>query len=438
MLEFRLPDIGEGLHEAEIVEWLVAEGDQVTRNQPVVEILTDKSQAEMPAPSAGVVMKLGGSVGDIVQVGELLIVIDDGTKGHTAEGNTAEGNTAELAPRAEEPATASAFTAALEAPEVLTPPPADEAPGLRPKASPSTRRMAAEAGIDLHEVRGSGPGGRILAADVEVAAAARAHQTWKTQAAASASAGVPGANLAVGQPGSLGYMDFGSHSLRGIRRATAKAMDLSWSTIPHVTTMDEVDATELMLARSRVKEGLGEQGASITPLALMMVAVARSLRRFPMMNASLDLESESITVHDRINISVAVASDRGLMVPVISDADQLDVVGMAHEIGRVSAAARAGTVSADDLAGSTVTVSNYGSNGGYFAAPIVRPGEACIVGFGAITKRPIVIDDQVVARSTLPVVLSADHRLIDGDVLAAFQADLATTLTRAIILLVPQ
>jgi len=336
---------------------------------------------------------------------------------------------------ADSEATPGTFAAAIDGP--------DEAPSssvLRPKASPSTRRLAAEAGVDLTRLTGSGPGGRILAADVEAAALAPAADPLLPAAAAAGAVGIAAAtqttSVAQASPPDVSVLQPGHHPLRGIRRATARAMDHSWSTIPHVTTMDEVDASELLLARQRIREALGDGATKVTPLALMVTAVARALRTYPVLNATLDLDAETIDVHNDINIGIAVASARGLMVPIIRNADALSIVGVAAEIARLSASARDGSIGAQDLAGGTCTVTNYGSNGGYFAAPIIRPGESAIVGFGAIAERPIVVDGEVVARPVLPVVVSADHRLIDGDVLSAFQANLSASLTNAVSLLV--
>lgn len=462
-IEFSLPDIGEGLEEAEVVEWHVKPGDRIERDQPFVDILTDKAQTEMPAPGAGTVVSLGAQVGEVVKVGELLIVIED-DQDHDDRGygdREAADNVA--APSHNTTAPAGVVSDPVDppkAPTVDSPAAATATPTRRPKASPSTRKLAASLGIDLGLVTGTGPGDRILAADVQLAAARSTMAPARPAAPPPThrSAQTPGPAVGVspdgttaqpmvgnqpvapdrsvdGGPPTLGQLPYGTQPLRGIRRATAKAMDLSWSTIPHVTAMDELDATELMLTRSRAKQALGEQGAAVTPLALLMVAVARSLRRFPMMNATLDLDGGTIDVHQNINIGVAVASDRGLMVPIVHDADRLDVATMAAEVARLSAEARSGTIAAADLSGGTFTVTNYGSNGGYFAAPIIRPGESGIVGFGSITKRPIVIEDRVEARPVIPVVISADHRLIDGDVLSAFQQDLSAGITNAITLL---
>ena len=324
-----------------------------------------------------------------MQVGELLIVIDDDPDA----GYSAPATPRPAAPRAEE-----------EAVSVRQPVTA----GRRPKASPSTRRLAAELGVDLARLAGTGtgPGGRILADDVHRAATAAApvdsaSQRLPTPPPVAASSG--------GEQPSIGQLAPGQHPLRGLRRATAVAMDRSWSTIPHISASNEIDATALLDARRQLRDLQPPGAANITPLVIALVAVARALRRFPVMNASLDLDAETITVHERVNIGVAVATPHGLIVPVIADADRLGVQAMADEVERLSSAARDRSVSATDIAGGTHTVTNYGSAGTHLAAPIIRPGEAAITGLGSIEQRPIVVEDEsgpaVVARPTLPLVL---------------------------------
>jgi pyruvate dehydrogenase E2 component (dihydrolipoamide acetyltransferase) len=198
-------------------------------------------------------------------------------------------------------------------------------------------------------------------------------------------------------------------------------MARSWSEIPHITGMDEVDATALLEARRRLQELAGAQVSGLTPLALLALAVVRALRRFPLVNATLDLEAETVTVHERVNLGIAVATDAGLVVPVVTDADRRGLAGLAAEIARLATAARSRTVTPAELREGTFTITNYGAIGGRFATPIIRPGESGIMGFGAIRPRPIVVDGAVEARPTLPVVFSADHRLIDGDLATAFQ-----------------
>lgn len=443
-IEFLLPDIGEGLNEAEVVHWLVAEGDTIERNQPFVEILTDKSSVEMPAPAAGVVTRLGAAPGDIVRVGELLIVIDDGNDGPPVQVGGAHGASGQ-----EETAAANASSASSETSSV----PADEASIRRPKASPSTRKLAAQYQLDLTTVTGTGPGGRILADDVERARtrqheatpaaeispmASQAHPAAHQPSAPGPASEPPTQSTAPPSPRSgtgLGQAPFGQQPLRGIRRATARAMDRSWSTIPHVSAMNEIDATELLVSRAQLREAAGPNDPRITPLALFVMATARALRRYPLMNATLDLEAETITVHEDVHISIAVASEAGLLVPVIHHADRLGIRGLAAEITRLSVGARDGSLGAEDLADSTFTVSNYGTQGGYFAAPIIRPGESGIVGFGSIDRRPMVVGDDVKARPVLPVVISGDHRLVDGDLLNAFLGDIMDSLRQPVTLL---
>ena len=212
-------------------------------------------------------------------------------------------------------------------------------------------------------------------------------------------------------------------------------MARAWSEIPHITGMDEVDATALLDARAALKERLGPRGATLTPLALLALAVLRALRRHPLVNASLDVAAGTITVHERINLGIAVATDAGLVVPVVTDADQRGLAGLADEIARLAAAARDRTVTPAELRGGTFTITNYGALGGRFATPIIRPGEVGIMGFGAIRPRPAVVGDAVLARPTLPVVFSADHRLIDGDLATAFQEDVIATVREPLTLL---
>ncbi len=432
-IEFTLPDIGEGLHEAEIVRWMVAEGQEVERNQPFVEIMTDKSNVEMPAPAAGVVARLGPDEGEMIQVGELLIVIEDGSSPSppAAAASPASAETT--------PVTTTTTAATAASPR--------SAAGRRPKASPSTRRLAAELDVDLTTVPGTGPGGRILADDVR----AWAEDDLEPEPAAPAvgapapAAGAPSPDRPTTPPGpaptpagagsGLGWMDHGTHPLRGIRRATARAMAQSWSTIPHITASREIDATALLDARRQLRELQGDDGPPITPLALVAMAVARALRRYPMMNAHLDLEAETITVPDRVGIGIAVATDQGLIVPVVADADRLGVAALATEIHRLSTAARDRTIRPEELGGGTHTITNYGSAGGHLAAPIIRPGESAITGLGGIAERPIVVDGEVVARPTLPVVVSSDHRLIDGDVMSAYHGEVCRLLAAPVGLL---
>ena len=408
--EFRLADIGEGLEEAEIISWLVAVGDQVTRDQPLIEVMTDKSNAELPAPTAGTIVQLGGAVGDLIMVGELIAIIDGNTTDTTA---------------VDEEGTPTA-------PEVTMP---------RIKASPSTRRYAAEQGIDLRRVSGSGPGGRILLSDLEtpyrITGSPAPAESVPAPAVQAVSAASPDAAqeallvqpmistpalptpadpaIPVDPATPLSSMPGGVISLRGVRRAVAKNMAQSWSEVPHIHAFAHIDAAALMDLRSRLKATGRPEYRQLTPLAFFVAAVAKALVVHPQANASLNMTDETITYHSHINVGVAVASPHGLVVPVLQAADRLDFATLSLTLTELVRGAREGVLSREHFRGGTVTITNFGALGGEQAAPLIRPPESMIVGFGSIAERPFVLDGQVVARSTMHTVVGADHRQLDGD-----------------------
>ena len=408
--EFRLADIGEGLEEAEIISWLVAVGDQVTRDQPLIEVMTDKSNAELPAPTAGTIVQLGGAVGDLIMVGELIAIIDGNTTDTTA---------------VDEEGTPTA-------PEVTMP---------RIKASPSTRRYAAEQGIDLRRVSGSGPGGRILLSDLEtpyrITGSPAPAESVPAPAVQAVSAASPDAAqeallvqpmistpalptpadpaIPVDPATPLSSMPGGVISLRGVRRAVAKNMAQSWSEVPHIHAFAHIDAAALMDLRSRLKATGRPEYRQLTPLAFFVAAVAKALVVHPQANATLNMTDETITYHSHINVGVAVASPHGLVVPVLQAADRLDFATLSLTLTELVRGARKGVLSREHFRGGTVTITNFGALGGEQAAPLIRPPESMIVGFGSIAERPFVLDGQVVARSTMHTVVGADHRQLDGD-----------------------
>jgi pyruvate/2-oxoglutarate dehydrogenase complex dihydrolipoamide acyltransferase (E2) component len=432
-VEFVLPDVGEGLEEGEIVSWLVAAGDTVTRDQPMVEVQTDKALVELPSPVAGQIVSLAFAPGDIVKVGQVIVVLEDGQGA------------------ASTPSSPAAATLAAEdsAPSPAAGPSAGRT-STRPKAAPAARKLALDRGVDLATIAGSGPGGRILAADVEAAASPPAtgvpdramgavRNASSVAPRAGSATGVPDPGMSAvrnaGSAGSIGWMAAGRHPLRGIRRVTAEAMARSWAEIPHLTTLDEIDATGLLAARRR----LADAGIDATIGALLVAAVARGLRRYPVFNASLELSATggggSIVVHPDCNIGLAVATADGLVVPVIKQAHRRPLADLAAEVRRLTTAARNRRVEVAELRGGTFTISNWGAIGGRYATPLIRPPEVGIMGFGAIEHRPFVVDGEVKARPTLPWSLSADHRLIDGDVSTAFSEYVTGLLADPIALL---
>ncbi len=415
MTEFRLPDVGEGLESAEIVEWLVAEGDQVDRDQPLVEILTDKSQTQLPSPQGGVISRLGFAVGDMAEVGQVLV-----------EFAGSAASTPGPTPQPPEPRGQQTHPA----------------PGVasrgRVKAAPVVRKRALEQGIDLSTITGTGPGGRITLADLDQTQHSVPQHSVPGAAVASESTALVSAppiqTAPVASSNQLGQLERGTHPLRGIRRVTAESMARSWE-IPHIHGNDEADATELLAARKRMKERDPEGAATLTPLSFFVLAVANGLRRFPLLNGSIDPEAGTITVHQDVNIGIAVASDQGLSVPVIRNADQRSLFNLSAEIARLSEAVRARTITTGELKGGTATISNYGSLGGRFATPIIKAPEVLIVGFGSIKPRPFVVDGELMARPTLPISIAVDHRLIDGDLMTAFQEFVIEQLTDPVSLL---
>lgn len=414
---FLLPDIGEGLEEAEIVEWLVAVGDEVTRDQPLVEILTDKASSELPSPVAGFVMRLGAAEGERIQVGAELIKIDDGSDG-------SPDIDPDAAAESSTPAHLSTFPLSEEAPESMGSP-----AHRRPKASPATRKLALELAVDLATVVGSGPGGRITAEDVR-----------------SSCRGPKGLvspdTTSMPQPGSLpsqeiGQMTPGRHKLRGIRGVVARNMVQAWSEIPHIHSLDEIDASKLVDFRSRI-QAMDRPGAeSVTLLAVAAMATVRALIRYPLVNGHVEgSPGDSVFIPDGVHLGIATATSQGLLVPVVHNAHDADLFTIAEQIAVAVGRARSGNLTAAELSGATFTITNYGALGGRFATPIIPPRQGAILGLGAVAQRPLVVDGEVEARPALPIVVGADHRIVDGDLVEVFRQALVSDLLEPLHLLV--
>lgn len=462
--EFRLADIGEGLEEAEVIAWRVQVGDVVARDQAIVEVMTDKSNADLPAPWSGTIVALGAAVGEMMTVGDLVAVIDDQAIDQAAGNTTAPAASARTFAAVTDSATApTSFFSQTTAPTTATSKmagtsspagePAPAVPVRRSKASPTTRREASRRGIDLALLTGSGPGGRILLSDLDryeqtgdvaaVSPEGRAQfatpappQSIDQGSAATADLVAPPrqADSADSAPVADSTQDWvaqpsrvaasarpaGVEPLRGVRRVIARNMTKSWQEVPHIHAWREIDAEPLMALRQRLRESGRQQYLTLTPLAFFVAAVAQSLREFPIVNSSLDFAAETITTHADVNVGVAVASPNGLVVPVLRNADQLTLAETALQINELVSNARSGDLEPGAFKGGTATISNFGSLGGENATPILRPPESAIVGFGSIAARPLVVDSAVVARQTMNVVVGADHRLLDGDITTAF------------------
>jgi pyruvate dehydrogenase E2 component (dihydrolipoyllysine-residue acetyltransferase) len=363
--EFKLPDIGEGLAEAEVAKWLVKVGDRVVEDQPVLEMMTDKAAVEIPAPGAGVLVEQRVAEGEVVKIGAVLYVLET------------EARIGGMHEQAAERPKADASVAPAPAPA--------EAGVLAP---PAVRKLARELGVDLVHVRGSGPGGRISADDV------------KRHASAAPAASVSAAGERI--------------PLRGVRRRMAETMAESAGSIAHVTGFHELDAGEFQTAYRRLRADAESAGRRFPFDALLVRAAAIALARHPIFNSSLDIEKMELVMHAQANIGVATATPGGLIVPVVADAGARSLDELAAEVDRLAAAAREGRASVADLRGGTFTISNTGAWRGAHGTSLIRPPEVALVAFGRIEEKAVARDGQVVARPMMPMSVTFDHRVIDG------------------------
>ncbi len=421
MHNFVLPDIGEGLVEAEIVSWLVAEGEPVGLDDPLVEVETDKTVVVMPAPVAGIVVRHGAAAGETIKVGSVLAVIDDGS-----EDVSPPPSESPAAPADEPPADDEIPHAEVDPPLVgsfgkgattlgrRTEP--VKASTSRVMALPLVRKLARDQGVDLGAMSGTGPGGQITRADIMAAVEAKADEAMPAVArkAAHTDAG-PDAEVI---------------PMSKLRRTIADRMSQSWAEIPRVTTFDEVDASRLLQARKALSLRHGE---NITLEALVVKAVVPALVEFPEFNATVS--GSDLVVHRRHHIAVAVDTPNGLMIPVVHDAGQLTVIEIAAEIARLAAGATDRTLGADDMSGGTFTVSNIGAVGGGHGTPIVPLGTTAILSVGRARDSAVVRNGAVVVAPMMPLSLSYDHRVIDGALGRKFVARLLENLAEPALFL---
>jgi pyruvate dehydrogenase E2 component (dihydrolipoamide acetyltransferase) len=419
---FRLPDIGEGLAEAEIVEWLVAAGAEVRADQPVVTVETAKAQVELPAPADGVITELAHGPGDIVPVGSALF---------TFEATGSGAGAVEPAP-ASEPALATA--PAVDGRAVPASPARAGAGRRRVLAAPSTRRLAVEHGIELAELTGSGPNGRIVLDDVRAAMAGGARSVDGAAPRSPEPVTAQAAVTPATTPAEPVAGETQVRPLRGLRRQVARAMTAAWS-VPHITEFREVDATELERAHRTLRADAEEQGLRLTLLPLLVRAVTTALRRHPDFNATLDMEREEVTLHRRLDVGIAAATPDGLIVPVLRDAGRRSVPGLAREIARLGAGARERSLPLQDTTGGTFTISNFGSYGTWLGTPLINAPQVAIAGFGRVHDAVVPVDGVPAVRRVLPLAVAADHRLIDGEHLGAFVNTLERLIRTPLLLL---
>lgn len=384
-MQFRLPDVGEGIHEAEVVRWRVQEGEEVRENQVLVEVETDKAVVEIPSPTAGVVASIPHDPGDRVEVGETLVVLEtgedvpeDGPDSDTVVGQLADGRARE------------------------THPPRETRDGPVP-AAPATRRLARELEVDLHEVEGTGPDGRVTSADVRRAAGAPGEQTPPDGAADEADR-VPA---------------------RGVRRSVAEVMAESQRSVPQATHMDVADVTALAAS---LEEGNRQRETPISWTALMVRAAARILPDHPRLNARYDEENEVLVLRRALHVGVSVDTEDGLIVPVVRDAGEKDLDELVASIRTLVERTRSRSLDLEEVRDATFTVTNIGSIGGRWGVARVPRTQSAVLVVGRMTREPAVVGGEVVPRDRLPLSVSFDHRILDGADVARFTRDLVAVL----------
>lgn len=418
--EFKLPDLGEGVHEGQIVRLCAKEGDEIKEDQPLMEVETDKAAVEIPCPFTGVIEKWHVEEKQTVNVGDVMVTFGGGDAKKDSSAAT-KGERAK--PRAAEAGSNSGGGSATMTKSTA---------GRRTAASPAVRKLAREKNIDLETIEGSGPGGRITRADVEAAAqggggaataSAAPAQTRQASRAMPRAASVPAAppmtpsgELPDGKDETDQYGEIRRVEITQARKTIAKVMAQSWETIPHVTDSDDADVTELDRLRKQYNEQeLAEDQPKLTLLAFLVRAVAKALRLYPTFNASFDTEKQEIIYRKYINIAVGVHTERGLIAPVIRDTDQLAVPQIAQKLAEISEKARTATFAVNDTRGGTYTISNPGAVGGSrYSTPIITPPQVAVIATGRSRWMPWVVDGEIVPRFIMPLSHSFDHRIIDG------------------------
>ncbi|SNQ59823.1 dihydrolipoamide acetyltransferase family protein [Candidatus Methanoperedens nitratireducens] len=404
MVDVKFPDVGEGITEGTLVKWLVKEGDEIKADQAVAEIETDKAIVEIPSPKAGKVSNLYGKEGDIIKVGSTL---------------------ASLAMPGEE----------VKPSEEIKPPKPPER-GKKPEkpkempervlATPSTRRLARELGVDISKVEGTGPGGRVTDEGI------RKFSQVKPEAMPEAKPPEAAPPEAVPEIKALEERI----AIKSIRKTIGERMVQSMFTAPHVTSMDEADVTELVKLREKEKKAAEQKGTKLTYLAFVVKAVTVALKQHPYLNASIDSQKNEIVLKHYYNIGIAVDTPDGLMVPVIKNADRKSIMELAQETEKLAEEARSRKIKLADLKGNTFTITNIGSIGGIFSTPIINPPDVAILGVHRIRDMPVVIDGEVKVRKILPLVISFDHRALDGAQAARFMNTLIEHLKDPDLLLI--
>ncbi len=447
MYEFKLPDLGEGIHEGEILKWYVKEGDVVKEDEPLVDIETDKAAVTITSPKSGKIVSLAGEVGATVNVGNVVTVIDDGSTTNKKESKK------ETKP--EEPKKTSK-PQVQTAQAVKIPDQSGEITGRPVPAAPATRRLARELGVDINQVNPTGPGGRVTNDDVRKFAGDPHEAAENVIPMKKKSDGkgvqedenVARAKFAAHAESVIPFLDiepmpdfkeFGpieTEKLRSIRRKVARKMVTSMILIPHVAHMDEADVTDLEAFRQREKKRRqGKPGGHLTMLSFVVKAVTAGLKAAPSFNASLDFFKEEIVYKKYYNIGIAVDTGKGLIVPVIKNTDTKSIMDISKDIEDLAGKAKENKLNVTDLRGGTFTITNVGPLGGTALIPTINYPEVAILGMGKIQEKPVVREGQIVIRKILPLTLAFDHRITDGADAARFVSEMARQLSDPNLLL---
>jgi pyruvate dehydrogenase E2 component (dihydrolipoyllysine-residue acetyltransferase) len=406
MQEFKLPDLGEGMHEAEVVQWLIKPGDTIKLDQTMVKVETDKAIVEIPSPVAGRVAEIRVQDGEVARVGDVLVVFETPANGDGSKPSTSAG-----AAGAPASVPASTSSAAPQTPVAKQ----------RVLAAPAVRKLAFELGVDLEQVTTSQPNGRVTIEDVR--AYAEQAKVVSTPPAERKETVQPAPQLmpAVAQKPEQPVQDE-RQPLTGLRKRIAEHMERSWRIIPHATAFDEVDGEALASLRESLKPAAEKRGVRLTYIPLLIKLLVPLLREFPIFNASLDDERREIIFKRSYHIGVATASPEGLLVPVLRNADHLTLLEIASNVERLVEGARKRTLSLLELSGSTFTLNNVGSFGGSSGTPIINHPEVAILAVGRLQDKAVVRQGAIIARPVMPLALSFDHRVIDGAMAGAFLA----------------
>ena len=412
MIEFRLPELGEGIESGQVIEVFVAPGDRVTLEQPLLEVETDKAAVEIPSPADGTIVDVCVSAGDTVEINEILVKINGDAEGKETQKDVPAAAEEKKPAAAEKPLPEKK----PEEEKKQTPPPKTTPAGdiatsgpLAVAAAPSVRRLARELGIELSSVSGTGPRGRILERDV------KAHAKAIIRSASSA----PEAPAEPRLPDFSRWGETVTENFSTVRKLTAERLTQAWAA-PHVTQFDKAEVSRLEELRALNREKVADAGGNLTVTAILVKALSRALSEFPKFNSSIHMGTRTIVYKKYVNIGVAVDTERGLLVPVIRDVDKKDITQISVELTDISSRAREKRLSADRLKGGTFTITNLGGIGGTFFTPILNPPEVAILGVSRSSVEPVYVDGEFVPRLMLPLSLSYDHRIIDGAEAARF------------------